>query len=155
MFRIRHMVETDIRCVDSIECQTLSPWSIASIRSELKNVQSIVLVAQHKDSSKLPTVMGWCAARSIAAEAELLKISVHRDFRQNGIGRALLTHLISMLRYKRVGEIFLEVRSQNLAALKFYLKSGFFKVGERKNYYAHPEDSALILRCDINARDAL
>lgn len=134
--------------MESIECQTLSPWSLASINSELKNDKSIVLVAEYQE------VVGWCAARSITVEAELLKISVHKDFRQNGIGRSLLMHLISMLRFKRVGEIFLEVRSQNLAALKFYLKSGFLKVGERKNYYAHPDDNALILRYDINGTDA-
>ncbi len=144
------MVATDIRCVECIECQHLSPWTVQQIESELHYGHSVVLVAEHNDPSLESGVIGWCTVRAIGPEAELLKISVLNKYRRSGIGKALLSHLIAELRRKGVVNLFLEVRSQNYTALKFYKNNGFLLCGERKNYYAHPKDNALILQYNLD-----
>jgi ribosomal-protein-alanine N-acetyltransferase len=42
--------------------------------------------------------------------------------------------------------VFLEVRVSNIAARKLYEKIGFVQVGQRKAYYQHPAEDALILK---------
>jgi len=39
----------------------------------------------------------------------------------------------------------LEVRRSNLAAQRLYERLGFAIAGQRRNYYSHPEEDALIL----------
>lgn len=143
--RIRNMVEADMKAVQSLEQQTLSPWSPYSIEDELMNNRGEMFVAEGETEMDSPSgVVGWCVARLVAPEAELLKIAVTRTLRRSGIATALLNHLTCFLSHNSIELLFLEVRSQNQGALDFYTKSGFLQVGIRPGYYSNPIDNALI-----------
>jgi len=43
----------------------------------------------------------------------------------------------------------LEVRTANLAALRFYEHHGFEVIGRRKQYYVSPVEDALVLRARL------
>jgi len=139
------MRQADLDRVVAIERETLSPWSLNSLEQELLIAHGIQGVAETSDLG----IIGWCACREIWPEAELLKITVQTKSRQRGVGDCLLAWLISELQRKKVANLFLEVRSQNHPALKFYKKNGFLQVGERPNYYSAPRDNALIFKKDI------
>ena len=65
-------------------------------------------------------------------EYEIHTIGVDPPNQGQGIGRQLLLRL---LEFAGGGEIFLEVRTDNAAAIALYESEGFTKVGMRKRYY--------------------
>ncbi|MEN8204393.1 MAG: ribosomal protein S18-alanine N-acetyltransferase [Pseudomonadota bacterium] len=73
---------------------------------------------------------------SIAAgESHLLNICVRQEARQQGIGRKMLRHLVSVARRHEAEVIFLEVRLSNTPARALYEGEGFNELGNRRDYY--------------------
>jgi len=73
---------------------------------------------------------------SIAAgESHLLNICVRPDARQQGIGRKMLRHLVSVAGRHDAEVIFLEVRPSNTSARELYEDEGFNELGNRRDYY--------------------
>ena len=73
---------------------------------------------------------------SIAAgESHLLNICVRPESRQQGIGRKMLRHLVSIARRHEAEVIFLEVRPSNTPARELYEDEGFNELGNRRDYY--------------------
>ena len=73
---------------------------------------------------------------SIAAgESHLLNICVRPEARQQGIGRIMLRHLVSVARRHEAEVIFLEVRLSNNPARALYEDEGFNELGNRRDYY--------------------
>ena len=141
------MLETDITAVSALEKESLSPWSLESLAQELATPEAVQYVARAPDAH----IVGWCACRVIWPEAELLKIAVKLKCRKGGIGGLLLQHLFETLQKRNVTSLFLEVRSNNQAALSFYKKHGFLHVGARPGYYTDPPDSAMILKKNLSS----
>jgi len=95
--------------------------------------------------------VGFTLTRIIADEAELLLLAVIPASRRRGVGAALLRSVIADCAARKVTTLHLEVRAGN-EALKLYAKSGFGKVGERRDYYRGSNGqsySALTLRRKI------
>lgn len=133
-----------------LELQSHSPWSLSSLVDEIEQERGLVLVAESTSRDKsVPVVVGWCACRYIVPEAELLKIAVNTCARRQGIATELLKHLSRFLFQSSIETLFLEVRSQNQSALKFYLKNGFLHIGERAKYYSNPDDNASLFKKEI------
>ncbi|BHH86326.1 hypothetical protein LA52FAK_46150 [Desulforhopalus sp. 52FAK] len=141
------MLDTDLAEVVCIEQQNKSPWSPKALADELRQERGVVLVAELDNTpANRPCVVGWCASRYLAPEAELLKIAVSVELRKHGVASSLLSCLCNLLSEKGVETLFLEVRSQNQSALSFYKKTGFLQTGERIGYYSDPVDVALLFQ---------
>lgn len=138
------MAPGDLEGVLAIEQTTLTPWSLEMLAAELRYAAGVALVAE--DQERGGPIVGWCAARLVAPEAELLKIAVAEDARCRGVGGALLVELGRLLNAAAVSELFLEVRAHNHPALALYHRHGFVAVGKRPGYYGQPKDDALLLR---------
>jgi tRNA threonylcarbamoyladenosine biosynthesis protein TsaB len=91
---------------------------------------------------------GFVLARVAAGEAEILTLAVAPHARGQGLGRALLEAAIGHAQQAGAGAMFLEVGSDNPAALALYAGLGFANVGLRKAYYRARNSSvdALVLR---------
>ncbi len=70
-------------------------------------------------------------------EATLFNIAVDPDYQRQGLGRALLEHLIDELEKTRRATLWLEVRASNAAAIALYESLGFNEAMIRRNYYHH------------------
>lgn len=139
------MAPFDVEPIAEMERESPSPWTPAQIAGELVYSGSIALVAVSPEGN----LYGWCCARYLGDEAELLKIAVRSEKRRSGTGDLLLETLQVLLAAKGIMNIFLEVRSRNMPALQLYRKHGFKVVGERPGYYSNPKDDALI--CQLHA----
>ncbi len=142
---IRTLLAGDLDRVAAIERQTLSPWSIRFLKDEMLVRNGIQCVAD----TELSGVIAWCAVRKTPPESELLKIAVDEKHRGQKVASALFSWLTNELVSCHVNTLFIEVRSQNDAALKIYQKSGFLQVGERRGYYANPLDNALVFQKNL------
>ena len=140
------MAQADLGAVAAIERETLSSWSARSLAEELQIPRASQCVAESAENE----ILGWYACREVWPEAELLKIAVKKVNRERGIGRFLLEHLFLDLQIRKITCLFLEVRSGNRAALRFYEKNCFLHVGTRPGYYTDPPDSALILKKNVS-----
>jgi ribosomal-protein-alanine N-acetyltransferase len=144
---IRRLTEDDLSSIRSIEEQTDSPLSIANLLGTTQSKKMQLFVAEEpRGEGGEPQVVGWYCAQLVFPEAELHKISVIKHWRGRQVGQSLLEHLLTYLIRNKFRELFLEVRSQNHPALKFYFKNDFQEIGRRRNYYKAPLDEALILQ---------
>ena len=85
---------------------------------------------------------------------EVMQLTVLPDYRQQGIGGALLQAAIDHVSTEQAEGIFLEVRASNQQAVALYQQRGFIEVGKRKGYYsthnAGREDAILMrLLCHV------
>lgn len=128
----------------------LQPWTVETYATLSEDDGADLLVAATGGD-----VQGFYLARTVAEQGEIFKLGVRRDCRRRGIGRALLEAGLELGRRRNWSECFLEVRSENHAALELYRRMGFREVGRRSRYYADPPGDALILAlpCGRPARE--
>lgn len=116
------------------------------MQAELTRSIARVLVA---DSSGIAVgyVVGWL----VADELQILELAVHPDYRGKGVGKALLTQLMTKCSHDdKAAAATLDVRSDNTRAVGFYSKLGFNEVGRRRRYYPGGADAVLMSR-DLSA----
>ena len=98
-------------------------------------------------------VIAYVIGRLIAPEGEIYRVAVKPEKRQRGIGYRLLDYAVKTSKGQGLERLFLEVRSQNVPAIKLYTSYGFKQIGLRKGYYKNPADDAVIMlrasRCDM------
>ena len=136
------MDQRHVAQIAAIEAMCFSaPWSERSIESELNNPLSLWVVAMDGD-----VVAGYVGSQSVQGEADMMNLAVLPQYRRQGIGKELVTRLVSQLQSKMVYCLSLEVRASNEAAIALYQSLGFNTVGRRPNYYTNPKEDALILR---------
>jgi ribosomal-protein-alanine N-acetyltransferase len=125
------------------------PWSAAELESLIASPNALGLAALDPANAKL---RGFVLSRLAADEAEILTIAVDPALRKGGVGRDLLRMHLGQVAGAGAKRLFLEVDSENPAALALYARFGFAKVGERKGYYKRPDGktaTALTMRRDL------
>jgi len=123
-------------------------WSFASVCEAIalkSNKTFYISNAKEIEGIILADVGGY--------SAELLYVYVRKEYRGQKISSLLLDKLIEDLTgLDEFENLFLEVRTENSAAIKLYESHGFLKVGERKNYYSNNED-ALVYSYEFKSKN--
>lgn len=114
---------------DAFDPQYGEAWTEAQCAGVLGMPGSWLLIARSGDDPA-----GFALLRKILGEAELLLIAVRKQYRRQGIGRALLDRAIDEAVAAGVDTLHLEVRDGN-PALELYRRCGFAQVGSRPGYY--------------------
>ncbi len=86
--------------------------------------------------SDLNSVDGYIVFMVVENEWELLNLSIKPAKQGAGLGLALLQCSLLMAKQAGAESVFLEVRQSNQGAISLYEKTGFQRIGQRKNYYA-------------------
>jgi ribosomal-protein-alanine N-acetyltransferase len=135
------MREIDIPKVLEIENMSFStPWSATSFLNEIYKPYSLINVAVLGDR-----IIGYICANCITNEGHILNLAVHPYFRRRGIAKTLVKEVQNELKENNCRYIYLEVRTSNFGARKFYEHLGFRVIGMRKNYYIMPMEDAVIM----------
>ena len=142
---IREMQEEDAVFVAELENSIFNMNTKAdTLADECKRENSVYIVACEGDS-----IIGYCTIIASFETADLCNIAVKEDYRKQHIAEMIFEYAVKKCRAKSVERILLEVRESNTAAILFYDKMDFEKIGMRKNYYSNPSENALILQKDI------
>ena len=82
-------------------------------------------------------IIGYVSFFKIKDEAEIIKIGIEKSYQRKNYGSYVISEM------KRIGikKIFLEVSVENVKAINFYLKNGFYKAGTRKGYYKQKDNT--------------
>jgi ribosomal protein S18 acetylase RimI-like enzyme len=79
----------------------------------------------------------------------IANVAVHPEHRRQGIARALTERTLEQARDKKVNNIWLHVRDDNLGAIELYSKLGFVERARRTNWQAVTDFHAPALNTDI------
>ena len=91
-------------------------------------------------------LVGVITCSTTLFDADIESVFVKKEFRKQGLASLLINGLENELKEKKIEKIFLEVRKSNLPAQNLYIKHGFDKISERKNYYSDGEDAVIMAK---------
>lgn len=143
---IRRATAADLEAVVRIEREQFShPWNGEYFAAELQNHRCHFWVAlASRDETEPGSVVGYMVFWRIGPELELHKIAVATACQRQGHASCLLERFIQEARDMAGERAWLEVRASNVAAIRLYEKYGFRCAGRRPDYYAQPEEDALV-----------
>jgi ribosomal-protein-alanine N-acetyltransferase len=141
---IRSMEARDVPAVMSIQsaCPEIAQWTVRDY-ARVAEGDMAGWVAEE------PELAGFIVARRVASDLEILNFAVRPEARRRGIGAALLRGMKAWGSTFSAEKAFLEVRISNLAAIRFYERSGFEVTGRRPRYYSEPIEDALVLTASL------
>lgn len=122
------------------------PWSRDSFRQELKRRWVALRVLRPKAGEN---VCGFSHFWLSGEEIQLQHLAVAPEMRRSGYGRALLSDLIRLAKGNGAGQLWLEVRASNQAAIALYLGAGFIKTGIRSRYYSNNDEDAILMNLEL------
>lgn len=124
------MTEARLDAVVEIERRAYEhPWTRGNFSDSLRSGYQAQLLCAG------PTLVGYFVAMRGVDEVHLLNITVDPQYQGQGWGRVMLDALALWSRAQGAQWLWLEVRTGNLRAQQVYLRYGFRRVGERRNYY--------------------
>jgi ribosomal-protein-alanine N-acetyltransferase len=141
------LTRTDAARCAELESQLFDgddPWPARAFLAELEAKHIHYVAARAED--KLVGYGGIARlGRKKPYEYEIHTIGVDAAYQGQGIGRQLL---MALLEHANGGTIFLEVRTDNEAAISLYESVGFVRVGMRRRYYRASGADAYTMRRD-------
>lgn len=122
-----------------------TPWSKEAFSSFINSHQFLFTVIYYNES-----IIGFTLFEIHAADsfAHLLKIMIKKESRGKNYGEILLNNALIYLKNLGIKKYFLEVESDNLAAINIYRKVGFQRVHLNKNFYG-PNRHADIMTFEV------
>jgi [ribosomal protein S18]-alanine N-acetyltransferase len=128
-------------------------WSRSEYENMLRADAARPRIALVACDTRNGEVVGFAVASLLPSvdppEAELESIAVAQAAQRRGVGRRLLASLVTQLRTSGTGELHLEVRASNLAAIRFYQAQNFIQTGVRPRYYNDPEEDAVLMTLSL------
>ena len=76
-------------------------------------------------------IIGYVSFYQVKDEVEIIKIGIIKSQQRNNYGSILIKEIKKL----KIKKFFLEVSSENIQAVNFYVKNGFKEIGLRKGYY--------------------
>lgn len=117
------------------ECFKKEAFTKGQLLQLLRDYNAIGLVAK-VGNDIVGFVIGMIYFERKALHGHILTIDVLPAYRRRKIGQRLLEEIEEIFRHKGAKISALEVREDNLGAIRLYEKLGYKKIGELKNYYA-------------------
>ncbi len=150
-YSIRETTVADLEQIALIETAIFSePWTIEGLREAMLRKENIFLTVEVGEQ-----VAGYALCYGMMDEGEIPTIAIVPEYREAGLGKALLQQLILRAKDNGIQTIFLEVRQSNLAAQHLYQKCGFEVVGQRKGFYRFPTEDAILMAYKMTTQEDL
>jgi ribosomal-protein-alanine N-acetyltransferase len=138
----RTLAESDLDEIVAIETAAFSnPWTRAMYLRELQNPDVSFLYVLRMDGR----ITGFCSFWLVLDEIHINNLAVLREYHGQGLGTALLSHVLEAGASRGATRATLEVRRSNAPARRLYERLGFEVAATRPNYYLSPPEDALIL----------
>jgi ribosomal-protein-alanine acetyltransferase len=119
-----------------MECFKKEAFTRNQIASLLTDYNSVSLVAKIKGEIVGFIIGAICIERN-SLTGHILTIDVSPIHRQKGIAQKLLEETETIFKEKGVKTCRLEVRENNIAALRLYQKLGYKKIAKLTHYYGN------------------
>lgn len=145
-YTIVPMTTSHIPQVEEIERTCFpDPWSRKLLEDLLRDERTVSLAAVDGDGA----VLGYVSLSWVLDEGHINNVAVRPDCRRMGIATALLEALRRQGVEKGLSFLTLEVRESNRGARALYAGLGFAEAGQRRGYYLHPKEDAIIMTLEF------
>ncbi|UCD13435.1 MAG: ribosomal protein S18-alanine N-acetyltransferase [Thermoplasmatales archaeon] len=143
MFEIRQVQPIDIFPVIKIAYESLPErYSPMIFNKFYESFSEGFLVAE-----KAKKIVGFIIGIKTSNETvRIPMLAVHKNYRRQGVGSALITQMLKKLRLQNIQHIDLEVKTSNTAAIQFYKKHGFVITENIPSFYQTGEDAYIMKR---------
>lgn len=137
---IREWNKEDVSRILEIENAVhVAPWDTDAFSMCMRqDFKGYVLIEKANSEEK---IVGFIILSFFPEECHILNLAVDLSHQRQGVGKALLNHVLIIARKNYHAKVaYLEVRQSNTRAIKLYSSFHFEKVGVRKNYYLGPHE---------------
>ena len=158
--------DLDALCAIEASCFPNDPWSRGMLAEELARPGGIFVVLEDgprvadatcadpggvagggkPPAPGTPGLIGFAIGWRVLDELHVLQVAVRPEARRGGRGRALVEALHARAPYAELA--WLEVRHDNVAALRLYEQLGYAAIARRPRYYADGSD-CVVMRADV------
>ncbi|HWU69485.1 MAG TPA: ribosomal protein S18-alanine N-acetyltransferase [Stenotrophobium sp.] len=130
-WRLTPMQASHLQAVMTIELRAYPfPWTEGIFKDCLRSGYSAWVMTDAGGR-----IHGYAVMTMAVGEAHVLNLCIDPAMQRRGLGRMLLSHLMTLARAAHCTAVLLEVRKSNKAALNLYRSMRFEPVGIRKAYY--------------------
>ena len=141
MISFRLCEEKDLLSVMELDREAFfDPWNRDTWQGELQNKIAVWIVEELEGQ-----IVGYAGIWVVAGEAQVMRVAVRKELRNQGLGLALTQALIQKAWEAGAEAITLGVRESNVSAQKVYERCGFVSEGVRPNYYEDTHEGAVIM----------
>ncbi len=145
-FDIRKWCESDCRRIAEMEKECFSePWTLEMIEGSFCEEHFSGFVAEVGGE-----IIGYVGVSAVFDTVDVLLIAVSKEFRKRGVATALLSAATEDSLKCGAERAMLEVDVKNESAVSCYLKFGFKKIAERRNYYGEGKDAYIMEKRLLN-----
>jgi ribosomal-protein-alanine N-acetyltransferase len=147
---LREMTDADLPAVLELEHALFGDeaWTEGMLACELAGVASGRYYLVAEDGRELAGYAGLLTPGG--GQADVLTLAVAEQRWGQGLGAALLDALLDEAGRRGCGEVFLEVRVDNVRAQRLYQRRGFAEIGIRRGYYQPSGTDALVMRLTLD-----
>lgn len=138
--RVRKFVPTDLKRVYEIESMSFDQTYGINMFQQLYDMGVGFLVAED-DGYVVGYVMFWI---KYEYQGHIISIAVDKNYRRMGVGTDLLVKAIAILSLLNIDAIYLEVREENEAAVRFYERFNFIVDRVVPGYYENGEGAIIM-----------
>ncbi|MDY6765021.1 MAG: ribosomal protein S18-alanine N-acetyltransferase [Halobacteria archaeon] len=136
--RIRTAQGSDIHGVLRVEKECFDEWSPHLLIQLCGRTETLLVCEDESEGDITGYALGILTN---STHARVMSLGVRKEYRRQGIGRALMEELLDVFRNKDISNVELEVRVSNTAAQELYESLGFTKERRRDSYYSDGEDA--------------
>jgi ribosomal-protein-alanine N-acetyltransferase len=145
MDSIRKINFSDFTTISKLERDVFKDcWSKKIIEDQINHVNAINLLLIEKNQ-----VLGYIFAQNYTDFVEIQRIGVSKNARRKRIGETLVKEIEIIAAQLNINKILLEVRKDNLPAIKLYQKLQFGIDSIRKKYYALDNEDAILMSKEL------
>ena len=149
--RIRFAASRDIAEIISINFKTLPEHYSNSFFMELLLDSPETFVVAENNNKIIGYIMcrieyGFSVLKkmSLARKGHVVSFAVLEEYRGKGIGKKLVEQSIEGMKIRKCNESYLEVRTDNIPAIKLYESLGFDRIATLNTYYKDGRNAFLM-----------
>lgn len=129
-----------LKQIAEIEKEAFSaPWTVNMFIPELASDDAVYIVGEEEGE-----VVCYGGFHKVLDEGHIMNIAVKKEYRNQGLGKTLLSALIARAKLHGLSRMTLEVGVNNAAAIGLYQSFGFKPEGVRPRYYPDGEDAIIM-----------
>ncbi len=146
---IRRFKEDDILKIVELENSTLNTsLGFDMLKSSLENEMAYFFVLEENEK-----ILGYISTMFDGEIVEILNFCVDKSYQHKGLGSKILAYIDNYFYSLKAKSMILEVRNNNIGAIKIYEKFGFKQIHIRKNYYSNGDDALILEHKLISCED--
>ncbi len=140
MIRIANL--KDLTAIDSVGSLIKDNFSKQNHTRERIKLDYVKIFVYEEES----IIKGFIEIECHYETTDIINIAVLKEYQNQGIASSLLNYVIDNINQQN---IILEVRENNIKAIKFYQRNNFKEINRRKKYYDNLYDAIIMERKTI------